>query len=287
MLGRFPTAPQLLDSSKTDPYPIFDHMIEVRTDPAQLRFPKAIAIDSNTKEIYVLQDNPASISVFADIGKFIRIIRLENMSFPCGIAIHGDNIYLTDSVSHYIFHFRKETTGIYLVAKHEEYLQSIISSKFYRPKQLTISSKGDIFIADYWNDRVQILDSDLHNQGQISHDSLKIPEDIKLTTEEVYVLCIWGFPCIHVFSYTGEKIRSLPTSIHSSFFCLDSFGNIIITNRSTDQINIFTKHGILLDRLIKPGGDAGFIQNAQGIALIDDFKLVIVSSSAISLCLFS
>ena len=159
-------------------------MIEIAKkgrDPAQLSFPKAIAIDSNTKEIYVVQDNPASISVFSDIGKFIKIISLENISFPWGIAIHEDNVYLTDSVCHDIFHFKKETAGMYLVAKHGGYGKSIV--KFYRPKQMTISSNGYIFLADFWNNRVQILDNHLYYQLKISHHCMKFPEDVKLTAE--------------------------------------------------------------------------------------------------------
>ena len=285
MLGRF-AVPQLLDLSETDPYPIFDHMIDIRSaiNPLLLRCPKAIAIDSKTKEIYVLQNDPACISVFSDIGKFLQKLSLESIRFPWGIAIHEDNIYITDSVSPYIYHFRNETMSIYLVAKHGGYGQSI--GKFYRLKQLTFSSNGDIFIADYWNNRVQILDSNLHYQQPISHHSMKFPEDVKMTAEEVYVLC-WRTPFVYVFSLSGEKIRSLVIPLHGAFFCLDSFGNIMITNRTTDQINVFTKNGTLISTLVEPGLRVGFIQDAEGIALIDDFKLIVSSSSTRSLCIFS
>ena len=287
MLSRFPTAPQILDSSETDSYSIFDHMIEIAkqgSDPGKLNSPKAIAIDSKTKEIYVIQENCANISVFSEIGNLIKIINFENINLPCGITIHEDNIYLTDFASHYIFHFKKDTTDIHLVAKHGGCGQSI--GKFVRPKQLTISSNGDIFIVDSWNNRIQILDSDLHYQQPISHHCMKFPEDVKLTAEEVFVLC-WGDSYIYVFSLAGERIRSLAIPIHGPFFCVDSFGNIIITNRATDRINIFTNNGTVLSTFAKPDYGVGFIQNAKGMALIDDFKLIVASSSTKSLCLFS
>ena len=293
MLGRFPAVPQLLDSSKADPYPIFDHVIEITQKGiylAQLSYPNAIAIDSKTKEIYVLQDTPASIFVFSDIGKFIEVIRLKKISFPHGIAIHEDNIYLTGYLSHYIFHFKKNSTGIYLVAKNGGYGQS--TGKFSHPKQLTISSYGEIFIADFSNNRIQILDSDLHYQQPISHHCMKLPEDVKLRDEEVYVLCkgtpfFFEPPFVHVFSRASEKIRSLAIPVHGPFFCLDTVGNIFITNLTKARINILTKNGKLLDTLIKPNYGVGFIQNAKGMASIDDFKLIVASSSTISLCMFS
>ena len=287
MTSRF-TATSHLDSARTQPYHIFDHRMEVAErgkEPGQLHGPKGVAIDPNTKEIYVVQSNPTCISIFSSIGEFIKIFTSKYMTSPWGIAIQQDNIYLTDILSHDVIHFKKETTGFSFVDKQGEYGQTI--GKFDIPKQLTISSKGDVFIADCWNNRVQVLDSDLHYQSQISHDSLKNPEDIKLTVEEVYVLCACGPPFIHVFSYTGEKIRSVTTSTHSSFFCLDSFGNIIIKNRTTDRINIFTKYGALLDTFKGQGYIVGSIQNPHGIALTDDFKLVVGFSSKICLCIFS
>ena len=262
------------------------YIVNRERDPGQLGSPKVIAIDSKTKEIYVVAQNAlkhSSISVFSDIGNFIVKTSLEYISCPCGIAICERNIYITDFANHYIFHFKKETRSIHLSTKHGGYGES--TGKFHRPKQLTISSNGDVYIADYRNNRVQILNSYLYFGQPIWHHSMRYPEDDKLTAEEVYVLCS-ADPFVHVFSLSGEKIRSLAIPIHSTFFCLDSLGNIFIANRNTDQIIIFTKNGTLVST-VKLGGEVRFIKDAEGIALIDDSKLVIASRRTRSLCIFS
>ena len=159
------------------------------TGTGQLSDPKAIAIDPNTREIYVVQSNPICISIFSEFGEFIRRFTPKHISNPGGIAsIHENNIYLTDVVSHSVMHFRKDSRGIRFIGKQGGKGQTI--GKFNRPKQLAISSNGDVFVADCWNNRVQIRDRDLYYERQISDHSLYHPVDVKLMPEEVYVLAL-------------------------------------------------------------------------------------------------
>ena len=110
--------------------------------------------------------------------------------------------------------------------------------------------------------------------------------DVKLTHEEVYVLCRSCESCIHAFSYAGVKIRSLMTSVsNGNFFSLDSSGNIYIGDSRANEITLITKEGILLNTLIKDH-EVESIQSPQGIALIDDFRLVILSKGPKSLHIF-
>ena len=61
--------------------------------------------------------------------------------------------------------------------------------QFDWPKQLAVSSNSEeVFVSDSLNNRIQILDSDLHHQRDISHQSMTEPSDVKLSNEEVYIL---------------------------------------------------------------------------------------------------
>ena len=170
------------------------------------------------------------------------------MKVPYGIAIHGDNIYVTDMRDHSLFHFKVEA-GFCRVATLGGSGSGI--GLFNEPRQLAVSTNGDVFVTDRINNRVQILDSELHYQRHISHLSMKLPIDVKLTPDEVFVLCQCS-PCLKVFSYTGDLIRSLFTHgsirmqvINPIFFCLDTDGNLLLCDCEDHQIKIFSKEGIL------------------------------------------
>ena len=105
-----------------------------------------------------------------------------------GIAIHEDNIYLTDSGSHSISYFKIDPVGIHLIAKRGSKGKSVGELSY--PKQLAISTDEEIFIADEWNNRIQILNNDLHYLRQIWHDSIEFPHDVKLTAEEVRICAL-------------------------------------------------------------------------------------------------
>ena len=155
--------------------------------------------------------------------------------------------------------------------------------QFNDPRQLSISSNGDLYIADWGNDRIQILDSSLHPIGVVAHPSMHRPRDFKLTIDKMYVLSGSDTPCVHIFSYTGHKIRSLITRgdgmqvTNPSYFCLDSHKSLIISDRATHQIKIFSNEGALLHTLGELGDEVGMFFGPTGLALTSNLKLVTLS----------
>ena len=79
----------------------------------------------------------------------------------------------------------------------------------------------------------------------------------------MYVLSDSDTPCVHIFSYTGHKIRSLLTRgvgmqvTDPSHFCLDAHKSLIISDWGTDQIKIFSNEGTLLHTLGERGQEVG------------------------------
>ena len=151
--------------------------------------------------------------------------------------------------------------------------------KFDYPRQLTVSANGDVFVADCFNHRVQILDESLHFQRSIKHDSMRYPFDVKLTNNEVFVLTD-SSPCIIMFSHAGEKIRSFINTrglgmqvTRASFFCLDALKNLIISDYGANSVKIFSPDGSLLHSI---GGFQGFI-SPRGLALTKQLKLVVIA----------
>ena len=80
-------------------------------------------------------------------------------------------------------------------------------------------------------------------------------------------------PCIHVFSHTGERLRSLVSRgdqmqvTDSRFFCLDSAESIIISDSNTHRIQILTREGNLIKTIGEGGHEAGMFVCPTGLAL--------------------
>ena len=196
--------------------------------PGELWYPWGVAIDENTNLIYIAEgSDTCRVSIFSETGEFINTFTHRDMRAPHGIAIHRNNLYVTDDRVHAVFQFKIEI-DMRLVAKLGSEGSGI--GQFNCPRGLTVSTNGDVFVADRYNNRIQILDDSLHFQREITHQIMKYPRDVKLTSDEVYVPCEVS-PYILVFSHAGEKIRQLITLGimglamrigNAHFFCLDN-----------------------------------------------------------------
>ena len=251
-------------------------------NPGEIRWPNAVAIDTNTNRIYIVEGMGPRISIFSDTGVFLNTFKFEEAMLPYGIAIHQDNIYITDIVGHYIHHFK--VPDIRFVSKVGG--KGSGTGQFNDPLGIAASTNGDVYVADQQNDRIQILDKNLIYQRSISHDSIKRPKDIKLTRVNVHILSVVenGSPCIHILSYSGDKIRSLITCgddmqvMWPTFFCIDDNNNLIL-NDITNQIKIFSNEGALIHTIGGIGSEVGMFYNTQGVAFTNDLKLVVVSEN--------
>ena len=264
-----------------------DHLTAVAKKgkvPGELWYPCGVAIAPATNYIYVAEGglNFARVSIFSESGEYLNNYTHEHMKSLWGIAIHGNNLYVTDYMVHAVFHLKLEA-DFRLVARLGSRGSGI--RQFDEPRQLTISSNGDVYLADRNNNRIQILDGSLHPIREVTHPSMHKPCDVKLTTEEMYVLSSDDSPCVHVFSHTGHKIRSLITCgggmqvTRPYFFCLDTKKNLIISDNSAHLIKIFSNEGSLLHNIGEYGNQLGMFYYPRGLALTSNLNLVTASTN--------
>ena len=114
--------------------------------PGELYNPYGIAIDENTGYIYVTEWLGYRVLVFSETGDFLNIFSHQDMISPWGIALHRDNIYVTDIMSNLVFHFKMEQQ-IRHVATFGSGRGSSDEQLNY-PQGLTVSTTGDVFVAD-------------------------------------------------------------------------------------------------------------------------------------------
>eukprot|EP00800_Vazella_pourtalesii_P007737 TRINITY_DN2057_c1_g1_i2.p1 TRINITY_DN2057_c1_g1~~TRINITY_DN2057_c1_g1_i2.p1 ORF type:complete len:402 (+),score=49.70 TRINITY_DN2057_c1_g1_i2:124-1329(+) len=247
--------------------------------PGQLYGTNGVAIDSDNRifvaEGLLLKSVPR-ISIFSSRGQFLDCFTPKDMRFPYGLAIHNDNLYITDTVLNAIFHYKTATNFPFVSKRGTEKGNS---EKFGYPENLTVSTNGEIYVAECENNRVQILDSSLNHLRYLTKDPIIRPRDVKLTAKEVYVL-VYDIPCIVVFSYAGEKLRSLiPINNLCLFFCLDSADNIIISEHDGHHIQVFTKSGDLIRTIGEKGQQPQQFHHPRGLALTNELNLVVVSDN--------
>ena len=250
--------------------------------PGELSFPRGVAIDENTGYIYVTERFGSRVSVFSETGDFLNIFSHQDMRCPWGIALHRDNIYVTDPLSYSVFHFKMEQQ-IRHVATFGSGRGSSDEQLNY-PRGLTVSTDGDVFVVDCDNDRIKFLDRSLRFKRHVTHQSMKYPLDVKLTRDEMYVLCD-SSPCVLVLSHAGEMTRSLVTRgdgmqvSDAHFFCLDAEQNLLISDYGAHDVKIFSKDGTYLHTVGQEGHERGMIYHPKGIALTKELNLVIVSNN--------
>ena len=170
--------------------------------PGELLCPYGVAIDENTGSVYVAASGfGPRVSVFSETGNFLTIFSHQGITSPHGIALHRDNIYVTVSMSNEVFHFKMEEQIRHVATfgsakgSSDEQLNSLFG--------LTVSTDGDVFVADSNKNRIMILDESLRFKRQVTHQSMKKLLDVKLTSDEMSVLCD-SSPCVLVFSRRRE-----------------------------------------------------------------------------------
>ena len=252
------------------------------TAPGELYFPRGIAIDENTGYIYVTEVFGSRVSVFSETGDFLNTFSHQDMRFPWGIALHRDNIYVTDLTSDSVFHFKMEQQIRHVATFGSGKGSS--NKRLNNPRGLTVSTEGDVFVTDRNNHRIKILDQSLRFKRHVTHQSMKNPQDVKLTRDEMYVLCD-SSPCVLVLSHAGEMTRSLVTRgdgmqvYNPLYFCLDAEQNLLISDCGAHDVKIFSKDGTYLHAVGQESHERGMLYQPMGIALTKDLNLVIVSEN--------
>ena len=114
----------------------------------------------------------------------------------------------------------------------------------------------------------------------IEHTSMTRPCDVKLLDNKVFVLSL-NNPCLHVFSQTGEKLRSFITCGQQGnkqvkigyYFCFDKQQNILISDYRDNFIKVFSQEGALLHTLGHTQEEEKEI-TPMGIVVTNDNKII-------------
>ena len=76
-------------------------VVKVGTAEGELSWPRGVAFDEKSQRIYVTNTafSGSNISVFSVTGEYIDRVCERQVSYPSGIAISGDNVFVSDTKS--------------------------------------------------------------------------------------------------------------------------------------------------------------------------------------------
>ena len=245
----------------------------------ELSNPSGVAFDEKSKLIYVA--NTGNISVFSITGEYIDTFCEGQVEYPFGIAISEDNVFVSDWVSHCVYKFT--LPKFQLVTKVGKGGSGV--GEFNSPRFLSVTTDRSVLVADCYNDRIVVMDTDLKHTRYIKHRTMTSPTDVKVNNNKMYVLSKLDSPCLHVFSLTGEKISSLITcdyfrnaQVRKCFsFCFDKKQNILMSDYTAGNIKVFSQEGALLHSLgCKQDRDKTI--TPYGITLTDSNNIICTSN---------
>ena len=242
----------------------------------QLNYPHGVTVDNKTGNIYVADSSNNCVKVFDCTAKYLYKFG-ENkgegrMCHPRCVAICGDRILITQA-SHCILNY--QLNGKFLSRIGREAKGEL---EFIHPFGFAVDkSNGDIYICDCYNNRVQILSKEFSFRSQFCKDTLKYPRDVKLSKEYICILAESN-PCLHLFSYNHilqKSVISRGTGIQVNnpwFFFIDQFDNILISDRASNSILIYSPQFQLSHKISVSNSPTGVTVDTQG-------RLIVVSQS--------
>ena len=251
------------------------HREETSLTPGEFRWPRSIAVNSDTNNIYICDGSNNRVQVFNESLEFLFTFS-DWMNRPKGICIYLNRVYVTQYRANSITVY--STEGRYIESVGREGNKEL---EFQFPRGVAVSNVNDIiYICDVNNNRIQCLKLDLTFNSFIPN--LYCPFDIKLTPQNIVIL-ILGSPCIKFYDYSHQLIRKTITqgegnqTIKPHYFCLDRDFNILLTDFSADCVMVFSNRGELLHKFGKRGEGRGDLISPTGIATDGEGRIIVVS----------
>ena len=249
--------------------------------PGELNAPFGVAIHEETHQIFVANWFNDRVEIFSETGEFFHQLGVGQLSEPWGIAIHGDSLYVSCHGDHTISKF--SLTELCRVRRIGG--EGSNNGQFDYPCQLTTDSIGRVFIADTNNNRICIHDPDLNHLRNITHPSMSLPSDVKVSRDRLYVLCPFDNPCLLVLTLDGDKLHSFIACgegmdvLGPDFFCLDPLNNIVISDYDSHSIRVFSPECNLLHKIGRKGHQQGMFYRPRGVVVTPNGRIVCVSEN--------
>ena len=216
----------------------------------EMNGPLGITIDRKQR-VYVADCYNSRIQVFSIDGVFVSEFGRRELHRPYCIGVHDQGIFVTDYGNGAVYTYEQPNYKCIGQTKKGE---------LDDPNGMTVSKCCDLYVADSKNNRIAVFNMKLQFIREIGKQILKKPSDVKLRFHQLYVVDNGKPYHVHVFSKTGEHIKSM-ISLEGepfwNFLCFDRFDNILISDNSGKALYAYTREGELVNKTVFYYGTTG------------------------------
>ena len=237
-----------------------------------------LALDEVNQLIYFSDCSNRCIQVVSFEGKFLKRFGQDILKKPYGISVTEDNVFVTDSDLHALLQFRKKDCKLVRITG----TKGSGEGQLVTPRGLCSDYNGDVYVAEAHNNRVSVFSKQLQFLKCLGTQQLESPRDVKVTPNSVVILD-WSPNCIHFYSRSGDLLSSCVTlgedgmMYNPRFFCLDTTGNILMTDFKRHDVKILSPSGHLIHKIGKEGQGRGEFYYPSGIC-VSEFGTIFVIS---------
>ena len=225
-------------------------------------YAQGVAVHNNG-EVLASNYNGGFVQVFSEDGTPVRRIGSKGngngeFQYPWGLLLVGDRLYVSDNSLPCVQYF-SATTGQYIG---QFGCNGKENRQFSNPRGMSTDGKGNILVADYSNNRVQVFKEDGTFVQVIQCDGN--PSDVAVDNEGKIHVTIYNQHHVQVFSPDGKTHLNLYSNQAGNFQCpegiaIDDEGCIFITAQYSSTyylhvLNYDRKQVNLLSGLSNPRG---------------------------------
>ena len=219
-------------------------------EKGELNYPCGLTLYRN-ESIYIADTNNSRIQIFSTAGEFVAEFGKEQLNRPYSIALNDKWVFVSDYSREAVFKFQ---------ITNNKYVCQSVKGELDYPYGITVDTNGEVLVADYNNNRIAVLNSELKSVRKIGKDKLEHPRDVKIYKNNIFVADNNGINNIHIFTESGDKIRSfikLDNGTGDNYLSFDLYNNIIVSDSWSRSIQIYTINGELIHKIVcksKPTG---------------------------------
>ena len=243
----------------------------------ELKYPTGLALDEVNQLIYVTDCYNSRIQVVSYEEKFLKRFGQDILKRPWGIAVTEDNVFVTDQDLHALLQFKKNCKLVRRTGT-----KGAGEGQLDVPRGLCSDYNGDVYVAEYRNNRVSVFSKQLQFMKCLGTQQLRSPLDVKVTRNSVVILD--GSPnCIHFYSRSGDLLNSCVAQGEEGmvydprFFCLDTTGNILIADNMRHDMKVLSPSGHLIHKIGKEGDGKGEFIYPHGICMSELGAIFVIS----------
>ena len=212
------------------------------------------------------------VKVFDNAAKYLFKFgdgkREGKMSNPIGLLICGNRVLVTQDNS-YIQVYELDGKFVSRFGSHGNG-----KLQFNIPYGLSTDQfNGDIYVCDYRNNRIQIVSENFEYKSEFGKDIFHYPHDVKLYKDNIFILDESN-PCLHIFNKDLVLQKSVVTRggrqqvVNPWFFCIDKYGSILISDRSSNSILILSSEFEFFHKITVSNNPVGITMDKEDRVIV-------------------